>query len=627
MLALAGALLWLVTHPYRGLYQDANLYTLMALRWLEGGAYARDPFFIFGAQDAYSLFSPIHGVLIREFGVSGASHLMVLVGGGAWLVASWLVAKRIFSDRYPFGVFFLCCAVLSLSYSPLGNTFVLNESFATARIFAIPLGIAAVALGTRSPTAWLLALIATSIHPLLGVWPLLFLASIRLSESRLAALSAVFFSGLLIAVVLGKDTLFHLISVERLNLLRDSTVDLLVSGEGANGPLFWLAVLLVGSRFGVYHFRRSYLLIAFLSAFSYLSSLIVSLYYPIELLLQIQPWRAMWLATFFAVVAIVDVAWAICRSGRTGWCYLLLLGSTLLVCRPFAGLLLFLGYVLVRQMPFTTHLSPPSFKTAFVLATVAALFALPAWLADVQLDGESLSLFGWTTGDTLRGVVGGAGYGLGPMAIAALLVQARWQRLLLLLSIPLTAWVLLHWDTRSAPTRALEESLQVPARSVIPGMQPGESVYWPNGLIQVWFGLGTSGYVGGYHLSGLVFSAARTDLVAARLLRVAAASVVQAPLSDSAQFEAALVDYRQQHPERDFGKRHVGNYLPDTISVNGVSVLCADPDLDWVVTDFPTTPSGVGLGFEMPWEPGLRHYAYACSQLRSPAMTRFQSAP
>ena len=626
-LALAGALLWLVTHPYRGLYQDANLYTLMALRWLDGEAYARDPFFMFGAQDAYSLFSPIHGVLIRQFGVSGASHFLVLVGGVSWLAASWLVAKRIFSDRFPFGIFYLCCAVLSLSYSPVGSTFVLNESFATARILAIPLGIAAVALGTSSPTAWLLALIATSVHPLLGVWSLLFLASIRFSENRLAALLAVFFSGFLIVAVLGREMFFHLVSAEHLDLLRDSTVDLLVSGDGANAALFWLSALLVGSRFGVPHFRRSYLLIAFLSALSYLSSLIVSLYYPIEILLQIQPWRAMWLATFFAVVAIVDVAWAICRCGRSGWCYVLLLGSALLVCRPFAGLLLFLGYVLVRQMPFITRLPSLSFKSSFALATVAAFLALPAWLVDVQLDGESLSLYGWTTGDTLRGVVGGAGYGVGPVCIVALLMQVRWQRFLLLLIVPVLVWVLMHWDTRAAPTRLWEETLEAPTRSVIPGMQPGETVYWPNGLTQVWFGLETSGYVGGYHLSGLVFSAERTDLVVMRLKRAAVASVVQAPLSDNDQFEAALADFRQRHPERNFGKRQVGNYLPDTISVNGVSVLCADPDLDWVVTDFPTTPSGVGLGFEVLWEPGLRHYAYACSPLRSAAMNGFQSAP
>lgn len=616
LLALAGALLWLATHPYRGLYQDANLYTLMALRWLEGGAYARDPFFVFGGQDAYSVFSTIHGALIKLFGISGASHLLVLAGGGAWLGASWLVAKRVFSDRFPFGVFFLCSAVLSLSYSPVGNTFVLNEAFATARILAIPLGIAAVALGTNRPTAWLLALVATSIHPLLGVWPLLFLVAMRFPDRKLTALAAIFFCSFVASAVIGGETFFHLVSAERLTLLQDSTIDLLARGEGANAAVFWLAALLVGSRFGADHFRRNYLLVALLSALAYLSSLIVSQYYPIELLLQIQPWRAMWLATFLAVVAIVDVAWAICRSGRSGWCYVLLLGSILLICKPLAGPLLFLGYVLVCQMPVLARLPSPSLKIPLVLATVSALLALPAWLVDVQLDGESLSLFGWTTGDTLRGVVGGSGYGVGPVLIVALLIQARWQRWLLLMLVPVAVWIFLHWDTRAAPTRMWEESLEVPARSVIPGMQPGETVYWPSGLPQTWFGLGTSGYVGVYHLSGLVFSEDKTDLIVMRLKRAAVASVVKAPLSNYNQFEEALADFRQRHPERDFGKRRVGNYLSDTISAIGISLLCADPDLDWVVADYPTLPSGSGLAFEVPWEPGIRHYAYACSPLR-----------
>ena len=622
LLALAGALLWLVTHPYRGLHQDANLYTLMALRWLDGAAYARDPFFVFGAQDGYSVFPPIHGALIQIFGVSGASRFLVLLGGSSWLVASWLVAKRVFSDRFPFGVFFLSSAVLSLSYSPVGNTFVLNEAFATARILAIPLGIAAVALGTKRPMAWLLALIAMSVHPLLGVWPLLFLASIRFSDRKLAVLALIFFCCFTISAVLGSDTFLHLVSGERLNLLRDSTIDLLASGEGVNAAVFWLAALLFGSRFGTDRFRRSYLLVALLSALAYLSSLIVSLYYPIDLLLKIQPWRAMWLATYFAVVAIVDVAWAMCRYGRSGWCYVLLLGSILLICKPLAGPLLFLGYVLVCQMPFLARLPPLSLNISVVLATVSALLALPAWLVDVRLDGESLSLFGWTTGDTLRGVVGGSAYGVGPVIIAALLMQARWQRLLLLMLVPVTVWIFLQWDTRAGPTRTWEEGLEVPAHSVIPGMQPGETVYWPNRLPQTWFGLGTSGYVGVYHLSGLVFSEDKTDLIAMRLKRAAVASVAQAPLSDNDQFEAALADFRQRHPERDFGKRQVGNYLSDTISAIGISLLCADPDLDWVVAHYPTLPSGPGIAFEVPWEPGVRHYAYACSPLRRTPIKR-----
>ncbi|MCK6404937.1 MAG: hypothetical protein L6Q60_02860 [Rhodocyclaceae bacterium] len=627
LLALAGASLWLVTHPYRGLFQDANLYTLMALRWLEGAAYARDPFFVFGAQDAYSVFSPIHGVLIRVFGVSGASTFLVLIGGFSWLSASWLVARRIFSDRFPFGVFFLCSAALSLSYSPVGGTFVLNESFATARIVAIPLGIAAVALGANRPAAWLLALFATALHPLLGVWPLLLLASVRFSDSKLAALAAIAFCSLLIAAVLGRETLFHPLSAERLNLLRDSTVDLLVSGEGANAALFWLAALLVGSLFGAHHFRRCYLLIAFLSALAYLLSLIASLYYPIELLLQVQPWRAMWLAIFFAVVAIVDVAWVLCRSDRVGWCYVLLIGSLLLVCKPVAGPLLFLGYVLVRQVPAIKFLLQPASRSALLLAIATAVLALPAWLADVQLDGESLSLFGWTAGDTLRGVIGGTGYGVGPMLIVALLIHAGSQRWLLLLSIPMVVWVFLHWDTRAAPTRVWEDGLRVPAPGVIPGLQRGQTVYWPNNLAQTWFGLGTAGYIGGYHLSGLVFSADKTALVVARLERAAVASVIQGPPSGSGDYKVALVEFRQQHAQRDFGKRHVGNYLSDAMSVSGVRVLCADPDLDWVVADFPTVPGGAGLGFEVPWEPRVQHYAYACSQLRSEPGSGVQSAP
>lgn len=626
-LALAGAALWLVAHPYRGLYQDANLYTLMALRWLDSAAYARDPFFMFGSQDAFSLFSPLHGSLIKILGVSDASRVLVLAGGVSWLGASWLVAKRLFSNPFPFGAFFLCCAVLSLSYSPAGSTFVLSESFATARVISIPLGIAAVALGTNKPLAWLLALVATALHPLLGVWPLLFLFSAGYSDRKLAGLAVCAIGFFLLAAFLGKDSFFHPVAAERFNLLRDSTLDLLVTGEGINNTLFLLTALLLGGQYGSQGFRRAYLLIALLSASAYLLSLIVSLFYPIEFLLQVQPWRAMWLATFFGLAAMVDVAWAIRRGRPSGWFYVLLVGAVLLVCKPFAGGLLLLGYVLLRQFPIL-GLLPPSFSVSQLLVTVAvALLALPAWISDVQLEGESLSLFGWTNFETLRGVVGGSGYGVGPLLMVAALLNARWQRWLLLLLIPVLIWASMRWDTRATPTRLWEESIRVPAPKVIPGLQPGQTVYWPNNLVQVWFSLGIAGYVGEYHLSGLVFSAERTDLVIARLRRAAVASVIQEPLGGSAEYEAALTDFRLLHAERDFGRAKVGNYLPDSITVGGVTVLCADPDLDWVIADFPTVPDGMGVGLKLPWEPGVRHYAYACHHLRSAAKYRIQSTP
>lgn len=628
-LLLAAATLWLVSHPYRGLFQDANLYVVMALRWLNAKAFARDPMFLFGSQDDFNLFSPLYAGLIAALGVSSAAQVVVLVGAISWLAASWLAARRIFLDDFPRGVAFLCCAVFSLSYSPAGDTFVLNENFATARVLAMPLGVAAVALGSRSVVAWLLAFGATVLHPLLGIWCVLILVSTRCTDRQLLAIVCAAAAAFALAVANGFNTLLQPVSAERLQLLRASTTDLLVTGaelSRVNTVLFWLGALLLGSRFGSEPFRRCYLAIALVSALGYLLSAVASLYLPIDIVLQGQPWRAVWLAAFFSVFALVDVGWKVCRDPRFGWRYVLLSASVLMLCKPVAGPLLCLGWLVTRfnvARAAAAERLPMTATAANLVVGMAALIALPAWLADVGLEGESLSLFGWTGESTLRGIVGGGAYGVGPVLMCALLCSRRLRRgVIVLLLLPGLAWSMLGWDSRAAPTRTWESSLRATAPEVVPGLRPGQTVYWPNGLPQVWFGLGTAGYVGTYHLSGLVFSEAKTAMVMARWQRAAVASIVQRPVRGEDDVAAALEAFRVQHPGRDFNGAQTGSYVAESLTAYGVSFLCTDTDLDWVVADFPHVSGVAGIGFTMPGEAGIRRYAYACAPWQGPPKKR-----
>ena len=69
MLILA-ALLWLLSHPYQGIFHDGVIYALMAAHRLNAGDYAKELFFLFGSQDDYSAFSPVYAMLVRWLGHS-----------------------------------------------------------------------------------------------------------------------------------------------------------------------------------------------------------------------------------------------------------------------------------------------------------------------------------------------------------------------------------------------------------------------------------------------------------------------------------------------------------------------------------------------------------------------------
>lgn len=623
---LAGGVLWLLSHPYAGIFHDANLYSLMAINWLDSRPFARDPWFLFGSQDAFSLFSPIYGALIRLLGLSDAARMLVILGGLCWLGAAWAAVRRLFSDPTPAGVAFLSCAVFSLNISPLGNTFVLNENFATARLLAMPLGIVAVAWGAggRLALPLLLAVGATVLHPLYGIWAVLLLIALR-TPNRL--LGAAILGGVAAFVLLADTSslpLLTTVSPERIAFLRASTRDLLVPvGDLShlNSLFFWLGALMLGARYGREDFRRVYLLIALLAALGYLLSAIVSIYWPVEFFLKVQPWRAVWLAAFFAVLALVDVGWVLAGGFSLGGHFAALVAMVLLLCKPFAGFVLVAAWAIGGHpavVAGVTRFPQPSLPAARILVAVAAVAALPGFVADVRLEGEVLVLFGWTGEDLLRGIVGGGGYGLGPLMLTALilLLASRKPWLPLALLLPAAAWGAANWDTRGAWERRWEESLRTPAPAPFEGFRQGQTVYWPGALHRVWFELGTAGYIGIYHQSGLVFSQARSELVVARWRWAAAASVAETSLRDSKDEDRMLEVFRRKHPERDFRHLQVGSYAVDSITAAGVEFICSDPALDWVIADYPRVAGVAGVGFGLPSEPARIHYAHSCKRLR-----------
>ena len=597
----------------------------MAVNGLDARPYVRDPWFLFGSQDSFSLFSPLYGVLIRWLDLADAARTLVLLGALSWLGAAWLAVRRIWPASFPAGVALLSCAVFSLNISPLGSTFVLNEIIATARLLAIPLGIASLVSASRGKTVLALftAVSATVLHPLYGIWAVLLVIALRISDRLIAGALVIMAVAFALVLELQALPLAAAVTPGWMDFLRASTRDLLVPAGSLlrlNSVLFWVSGLLLGATFGREDFRRTYLLIALLALLGYLLSLIVSNFRPIDLLLKAQPWRAVWLAAFFSVLALVDVGWRMVTSSEQGPYLALSAALILILCKPVAGFVLLAAWSVAKLPALLVKIARipvPSLALVRIVSVAALLLAVPGYVADVRLEGEFLTLFGWTGEDVFRGVVGGGGCGLGPLLIAGLVFRLRHQ-IWLPIGLLLTAatWGALNWDTRGAWERRWEESLAVPAALPFEGFSAGETVYWPGELPRVWFELGTAGYVGIYHQSGLVFSQARAELIAARWRRAAVSSVAEGEISSVDDEEQALEVFRRKHPERDFLRPQIGSYVASTITPAGVKFVCADPDLDWVIADFPRIGMAEGLEYIAPSEPRNRRYAFSCRSLR-----------
>lgn len=86
---LALLAVWLYARPWAGIWHDTRLYAAQALRLLNPGQFEHDLYFMFGSQDAFTLFSPLYSVFILALGLDAGSHLLHTLGSVLWLAAAW----------------------------------------------------------------------------------------------------------------------------------------------------------------------------------------------------------------------------------------------------------------------------------------------------------------------------------------------------------------------------------------------------------------------------------------------------------------------------------------------------------------------------------------------------------
>lgn len=513
--------LWLLNHPYQGIWHDAQIYGLVAAHWLHPQGLANDLFFRFGSQGDFSLFTPLYGYLVHLLGLDWAARFVVLSGGILWVTALLLLARAALGETLAGRFALLFGVTLTLNYSPNMGVFMLNESFATARSWAFPLGLLGIALlcMKRPVAAAGLAVLSCALHPLLGIWSLALVAASRL---RTRAVLMLMLSVVLAVLVVGAMD----VSIPRLRLLRgdlwvfvrDVAKDIVFkSPENTRLPdyLGWMACLLAGARLGSASMRPHYARLLILSVTGLLLALVSSYWFPVEIIVQSQPWRVFWLVIPLAGIALLDSAqelWQ--KSPAVPFCVGILgalatLETSLL--RPLVWALCAASFVPVRYVVRADALLVERRRWLIAAMAMLWLMALPGMWLSLSMLGERLLNPWWNGASWLHGLVAGATWPL-PLLLAWLTgfrISGLRRYALALVATGLIVLALGHWDRRPEALK-MEESRYLAAPTVAHPfgtfIRAGEVVYWPAGELTVWFELHTASYYGRNASTGVVFS-------------------------------------------------------------------------------------------------------------------------
>jgi len=585
---LAAFLLWLLNHPYQGIWHDARVYGLIAAHWIYPEALANDLFFRFGSQGSLSLFTPLYGELVRALGLDTAARLVVLSGGALWVMALFSLSRAVLGDTLAGRFAVLFGVMLSVSYSPNASVFVLNENFATARSWAMPAGVMAVAwlAAGKFRRAGAASLLSCLLHPLLGLWPL---ALVILARMPLRWMILLTLSPALVVTgvgLLGPDLPYlRLMQGEWLEYLRGTSDILFKPPQDTRLPVYLTALiaLLAGARAGSPQWRPLYARLLVLAAGGLVLALLSSYGLPLEIIVQGQPWRVFWLALPLAGVAVLDVM----RRAAVADGVPLLIGNGLALLaldggwlQPVIWLVCVAVWLPVRYLnALAVHVNAWR-KALWLVMIVLCLLALPGLIVELEIAGARFVAPWWPGALVLHGLVAGSLWPL-PLLLAWLLGR---QEMSSRAGVALTAVVVMagllvllldSWDKRPQRVQRMEArylNSHQPSHPFSAYIRNGETVAWPEQEMTVWLDLHTPSYWGKTQGIGVVFSHDKFAEWQRRGALVAAA------------------------PTR--------------------LALCADPIVDWVVSPQPI--AGIA-----PLTVVADGALYACSSLRavSPAPT------
>lgn len=623
---LAGAL-WIAANPYIGIDHDARLYAFMAVHSLTPSAYARDPWFAYGSQDEWSVFSPLYAIILSQFGVENGAMLTTIVGGLLFVAASIMLARAVLRGSMAWLAALMLVAV-PMCYSAKDMLFI-SESFATARMFAVPLSMIAVAMGVRAKLGLALVLHAAAmlLHPSMALAPLTITVLSRLAP-RMAALLVL--GGCAAAIGLFAAGALGLVSVvDGTWLMFVEPAALVFIGPWIRadlpvvlGPIF---LLLIAHQRGNWRIRQLYGITALVAGFAVLLSLVAGDRMPVSILMQAQLWRALWIAQVIGVVALVDLGARFVIRRRATFRLPVLVGTIPLLLLTPPGVA-WLAVWLAMKCPWRGLLHGfgrvvrAHRQMAWVFLALLIALNVPGYLLSLSLVATSINSK-LPLNDLAIGFLRSGGYGLLPLAIFGLVRRLPCSAAVMV-AIPLLVIMAYLWDERSPVQKHWESRYSVDgSRGMFAGqIKRGQTVYWHDSAPRVWLELGTAGYASTRHATGLVFSRERTRILDARLTRVAIRTLsfeqMRAAAAKGVLLKAALSGSVEAIGEtRPYVLASYERMAASTPF--GIEFLCLDKDLDFVID--PVKADGLQVAEEVEQIDGRRlvNYLYDCGRIRA----------
>ncbi len=308
-----------VARPYSGIAHDARLYSVQVLNRVEGGSYADDLFFRYGSQDEYSVFSRLAAPLVFSLGLSSAFFLIYLASKALLIWGMMRLVQTLVPNRTAGVVALIYCMVVPIRY---GGQSILNvqETFVTPRMLAIALVLIGLdfMMRGRPVVSGLMMLFAAALHPLMACGGLLIWGAFQawkiLGGRAFSAATAVV--GLLAMLVLAYEP----IGLCCFGAMDDTWRATILHASSFNFPSEWgwedwwyLALQLAVAGLALWQYRRAadpdkarFAAVVTLVALVALVGTALAERLPYALLLQGQPYRALWLLAF------LHLAW-------TGW--------------------------------------------------------------------------------------------------------------------------------------------------------------------------------------------------------------------------------------------------------------------------------------------------------------------
>ena len=602
-LALALVSLWLLGRRYGGFTHDATIYALQGLRVLDPAAFARDLFFLHGAQDAYTGFPRLYALLIGMLGAGPAAMAITVIGQIAFFAAAAALIVRLPAGPGRWWSLALLAAVSG--YYGGAGVFRLAEPFASARTLAEPLVLAALAcaLSSRYYAAMAAFAVAFALHPLVaapGVAAVILwhAAARRLSLWLIPVLGATAagIASLWPGAMLQFDPPWLAAVLERSPHLFVGKWPL----QDWARLLWGLCAVGLAARFVASPVRRLVAAIAVIGVTGVAASWIAVDVFDNAFAAGLQLWRTHWLLHFFAIVLVPVAVTGLWRSGNAARAAAACLAASCCFGRaelPVAGVLAVLAVGLdAAERHWPRRMGERTLRMLLLAivctASVGLAFEIQSRLPSTY---GAMRVAAWTDYLHAAASIGG----LLPLAgILWLAACSRFAVFAVCIAMATFGVSVAAWDARVPWARFIEEASAQPHpfRGAVP---PGAVVFWPGPHGRVWLVMGVPTWFSVDQGAGIVFS--RETAIEYERRRLASQSLRTA------------MDYCDQ-----------ASPLHCDIDTRSVRALCGQPGgPDYAVLNAPIDGRSTA---EWPLPPQLAPgrrmlYLYSCRDLASPSGT------